>query len=531
MQLKALAALSLGFVLLYNILFFQTGMGIGTGLMFLLLNIYFYLTRNTRSQNIDYAIASSAAAVTFAFLIAFRDNEILEMINYLLTLVFSSIALFFYKYEDRFQLTLPNFLLIPLSSAIQTISGFFSIFQGKGNVEGGNNTSTPAIMRGIVVALALVAVLLWLLTQGDLVFNKIVSNFFATIWERILVSVLVFILLISIGLTKVKKYFSVLNSEANLTHGKIYELAIVLGSLVALFTVFIGVSFRYLFLPVAEENLREIGISSATYSEYVRAGFSELLIAATIALCVIVYVSRFTHKLQQSQKWLVQILTAILTIENGLLLLSATKRLFLYTEFHGLTRAREFGLAFLVWVAVILFIMFMGVLYKTSRDLLAKSVLVVTVAVFLALSIFNLDELIAVKYPPTVNKEVDHAYLASLSTDGYKSWVSIVNNTDSLFAELISKPDLNTEDYRKFTYANAAVQRLNEKHIKYLNYKYSTSKKWQDFNLSEYEAYQHMRDEKDTFIKVPALILRASAIEAKFTNEIRSNTRFDRLVH
>lgn len=531
MQFKTLAALSLGFVFLFNLLFFQTQIGLGTGLMFLFLNIFFYITRNTNLKNLDYALASSATAIIFAFLITIRGNDILQMINYSLALVFSSIALFFYKYEDRFKLSLPNFLLIPLSSFTQTLSSLFSVFEGKEKTESSDNGSTSAIIRGSVFALILVAVLLWLLTQGDLVFSKIVNNFLSTIWERIIVSILVFALLFSVGLTKVKKHFSVLNSEVNLTHGKVYELAIILSSVVALFTVFIGVSFRYLFLPVAEENLREIGINSATYSEYVRAGFTELLIAATIVLCIIIYVSRFTHKLQDSQKWLIQILTAVLTIENGLLLLSATKRLFLYTEAHGLTRVREFGLAFLIWVGFILLIMLMGVLYKMSRELLAKSVLAVTVAIFISLSVFNLDELIAVSYPPTVNKEVDYSYITSLSTDGYKSWVPAISYIDSLFTELISKPSLDTEDYRKFTYARIAISKLDYKHIKYLNNTYGASSKWQSFNLSEYVAFQHMRDQREIFSKVPALILRANAIEAKFTDEVRINTKFDRSLY
>jgi|SRR3989344_5288313 len=529
MKFRNLAALSLGFVFLYNILFFQTGMGLGTGLMFALLNIYFYLTRNKESQNLSYAFASSIAAVIFAFLIAFRDNGVLQMINYLLALVFSSIALFFYKYGSSFQLTLPNFLLIPLSSFFQTILSLFSVFEGKEKTSGnGDNASTSAIVRGSVVSLILVTILLVLLTQGDLVFSKVVNNFLSSIWERIIVSILVLVALITIGLTKIKQHLSVLNSEANISQGKIYELVIILGSIVTLFAIFIAVSFRYLFLPVAEENLREIGINSATYSEYVRAGFSELLIAATIVLCVIIYVSRFTHKLQEKQKQLVQFFTTILAIENVLLLLSAAKRLFLYTEAHGLTRSREFGLAFLIWVVVILMILLAGALYKISRASLTKLVLLTTLIVLITLSAINLDELIAVNYPPTVNKEVDYTYLSSLSTDGYKSWIPAIVSTENLFAQLINTQELTPEDYRKFTYANEAIHTLSTNHFGYLNDRYGSSTKWQSFNLSEYSAYQHIKDEKEVFSKLPELLLRADMIEAKFTSEVRKNTQFDR---
>ena len=50
-----------------------------------------------------------------------------------------------------------------------------------------------------------------------------------------------------------------------------------------LFAFFLIIQLKYLFLHVEESDLKNLGINIATYSEYVRQGFFQLLIAATIA--------------------------------------------------------------------------------------------------------------------------------------------------------------------------------------------------------------------------------------------------------
>ena len=551
MKLINLAALALVFVILYNLLFFHVDLGIGNGIFYLLLHIFFFITRNQggyatkNTKNLDYAISSSAIAIIFAFLFSSIGNGFVQFIDVLLAILFSSIALFFYQYEPRFSLNLPNFLLIPLSSFFQTVSNLLNIFESKEKISGSKeNELTPSFIRGGVIALVLVGVLLWLLTKGDLVFGTIVNNFLSSIWERLIFSALVFISLMNFGLIKIRKHISWLDNEVSPKLGKVQELAIIIGSIIALFTLFMTVQFRYLFLPVGEMDLREIGISSATYSEYVRAGFTELLFAAGIVGGVLIYVSRYTHTLLARQKGIIQILATILTLENGLILVSATKRLFLYMDAHGLTRAREFGFAFLIWLSFILAILLIGIIHRISRQAQTKLVLSVTLVILISINLINLDELIAEKYPPTVNQEIDYTYLTSLSTDAYKSWVPAINEGEKILMDLSSKQKIEAEDYRKFIYVRNSLWNIQQQHLQYLQDKYgpkdlqakdrvpvadlSRMRAWQAFNLSEYFAYQHIRDNKEIFNKVPKLLEQANQIDQKVSMEVRNSTQFDR---
>lgn len=522
------ASLAFSFVLIYNLIFFQTNPGLGTGLFFLLLNGYFYLIRNKGSQNLNYAVSSSITATAFAFLLFLRSNEIVQFLDLAFASLLSLVALFFYKYEQRFSLFLPSFLLTPLSLAAQVLSSTLNFLAAKEDEEKTENPLTAVIIKSSVVSLILVVILFWLLSSGDLIFGTLVNNLLKNIWERIIISVVIFIGLFIFGKSSVKNYLTLLEKGAVLKLGKAHELAIILGSIIALFTFFIFVQFRYLFIPVGETGLREIGISSATYSEYVRAGFSELLVAATLVFLVIVYVSRFIHKLTNNQRPLIQLLTVILTFENGLILISATKRLFLYVSAHGLTRAREFGLIFLIWLAVILIITLISIMNKVRRELLTKIVLGITLIALLSTTLINLDGIIATRYQPTVNEEIDYHYLMALSPDAYKSWVPAVVDAQGLFANLSVKTDLSADDYRKFLLTRLSMERFYNHHIRYLNNKYNPIKQWQSFNLSEYLAYQHLRDKNEIFDRVPQLLNLANSLDQKFSDQTKREVRLDR---
>lgn len=528
MKFIRLVTLTLGFVVLYNLVFFNTRPGLGTGFLFLLLNIYFFLIRNKNNQNLNLAFLSSIIATLAAFLFSFRSNPIIQFLNLMMALMFSSVALFFYKYEHKFYLLVPNFLLTPFSLFIQTISSAFGLLETKNNEEKETNPLNAVIVRSTLIALVLTGILLWLLASGDLIFSKIINNFLANIWERLAVSAFIFFSLMIIGISKISKYFSLMEKEVSLSLGKIHELAIILSSIVCLFSLFILIQFRYLFLPVGETELRQIGINSATYSEYVRAGFTELLVAATIVFGVIVYATRYTHKFAAKQKLPIQFLSAILTFENGLILTSATKRVFLYISAHGLTRAREFGLVFLIWLSLLFILLLINIFNQINREFLAKTILGLSLIIILSTNFINLDGIIATKYPPTVNGEIDYHYLMTLSKDALESWAPATIDTEVLFTNLLNKTDLSADDYRKFTLAKISLYKFYNNHITYLKNKYDPIKKWQSFNISEYLAYQHLRDRNDIFSRVPGLLNQSNLIEQKFSTEAKREVRFDR---
>lgn len=92
---------TLAFVGLYNLLFYQISPGIGTGFLFLAFNLFFFFNKDSQSKNLTLALLSSTVGVFFAFLLSFRDNDILQPFNYLIAAFFSLVALYFYKEKSK----------------------------------------------------------------------------------------------------------------------------------------------------------------------------------------------------------------------------------------------------------------------------------------------------------------------------------------------------------------------------------------------------------------------------------------------
>jgi len=80
-----------------------------------------------------------------------------------------------------------------------------------------------------------------------------------------------------------------------------------------------------------------------TYAEYARSGFALLLAVAALTLGVVAAAARWAR----ADRWLLGAL-CLLTV---VILASAWHRLDLYTEAYGATRAREFAVWCIVWLA------------------------------------------------------------------------------------------------------------------------------------------------------------------------------------
>lgn len=540
MNIRNTAIVSLIFVGLYNIFLFQTQPGVSTGLFFLGLHLYFFLTKNKDNKNLRFAYYSSIIATIFAFLFAFRGNGIVQLVNLATATFFSLIALYLYKYAGNIVYTIPNFLLTPFVVLASTLGSFFGLFKQSTWVSGSlEKDTTSSLVRGLLIAVPLFVVLLFLLIQADPIFNKLTQDVFTNIGERAIVSLLVFVGLISFGSAVVLEKVQEQKDTQPVISGKSHELAIITGSVIFLFAVFIAIQFRYLFFSVGERELSQLGIASLTYSEYVRKGFFELLIAATIAGGVVVYVLKFIHHLIGNQKLLVQALSCILTIETGLLLLSAAKRVFLYADAHGLTRAREFGFVFLVWLAIILVIFFIKILKEIKKEQFFGSVVTTTLLTLLFINVVNLDGLIADKYKPTVNNEIDYYYIVSLSTDASQAWITAIEHADSTLSKLDNIAQLSPEDNRKLYWTKITLERIlvqatyllkkyGEVDVKKLSENDIQGRKWQSYNMSEYFAYKTIRENSGIFGQVVPLLNKANSLRERVSIEVRQNTPIDR---
>ena len=266
----------------------------------------------------------------------------------LAALFLSSTVLYFYKQPQKISLEVFSILMVPLKLVISITASVFNYSQdNKLSKDQMRSNGFSSVLRGFIITVPIFLILLVLLTQGDPIFGKLVGDIFKDIGERAVVSVIIFIFLLSFGITKIIETIIKKNTEQRVEKGKALELGVILISIISLFTIFIFVQFRYLFSGVGERELQKIGIASLTYSEYVKRGFFELILASALSSSVILYVLHFLKGLPERQKKYIRIFSGILTLEAGLLLVSSLQRLFLYANAHGLTRARIFGFVFL----------------------------------------------------------------------------------------------------------------------------------------------------------------------------------------
>lgn len=126
----------------------------------------------------------------------------------------------------------------------------------------------------------------------------------------------------------------------------VVEVQTGLGLLAVLFLAFVGIQMRYLF---GDDHLVQT-VAGMTYAEYARRGFFELLAVAVLLLPVLLGANWLTGGAPERRGF--QVLAGLLLALLGVILVSAWKRLGLYTAAYGMTELRLYAAAALVWVAL-----------------------------------------------------------------------------------------------------------------------------------------------------------------------------------
>jgi hypothetical protein len=528
--MKKILTASLVFVLVYNLFFFREYFGLVTGFIYLALNLYYYLIRNPNEKNLRFALLASGLSVLFGFLVAYRDNDIVQLANFFIAGFFSTVALHLYKSDRTFVVSLPTFILTPFSVLKNSLQSIPLLTKAElwanSRLE---KEATAAIFRGILITIPVLIVLLILLLNADPIFGTLTARILENIGERIVYSLIVFVALVLIGITTIQDRDTQLQKDVEpkkIAH-RIYEIGIVTGSVAVLFAVFMAVQFRYLFSVVNLSDLKYLSIDITTYSQYVRQGFFELLAASIIACIVVVYALKFIHHFVGRNKTIAQAIAALLTIETGLLLLSAFKRLSLYADDHGLTRARIFGFVFLVWLAAMLILLLIHVLKRLSAKQIFQSALASFLVAGIFINTINIDHVIATKYRPTVNNEIDYYYISNLSTDAHESWPALIASIEKEVQRLNTQQGFSPDDARITSLSQWTLDRL-DRDITYLTQKYDGEKKWQKFNASEYMAYVAIKTDRKQYDKVSQLRNTLNGIQGKMNQELYNSAPIDR---
>lgn len=507
-------------VLAYNLVFFKTGFGLGFALFILFINSAFYFFTDPQSKNKTPGKFASAVSVLFAFLTVFRANELILVINGMAAVFFELVALYFYKGLDEFTFKIPDFILAPVITFFKGVDSIFKLFSPQTfQDEKVDSQIFKSVAKGVLIAIPVLAVLLFLLTQADPVFSKITGDILSNSFERTLFSALVFVGMLCLSLVSIRNRES--STEQSVHSHKGYELTVLLSSVAVLFGLFIAVQFQYLFSQTAEHDLAELGVSTLTYSEYVRKGFFELMTATVITGGILMYVLSNVFRMKDKQRVIVQTFSSVVVLETLMLIVSAAQRVNLYQLEHGLTRARVFGFIFYVYLAVFLVLLMIQILKRMGNKPFFVSHVLLGLASLLTVNVLNVDGLIAKDYKPTVNGETDYYYISSLSPDAHEAWDEILTDAENFVTSAEALPELSSDDLRRLLYISDSVGFLGHRYTQVGN------KKWQEFNITRNAAYTAAL-ENDLLRRVDEIKLRVEALNKKASGKARENIRLDR---
>jgi hypothetical protein len=369
------------------------------------------------------------------------------------------------------------------------------------------------ILRGILIAIPVVAIFAALLSSADMIFaqrldeliklfrlEKLPEYIFRAVYILIGMYLLVGIFLHAAARSQDEKLIGEGKPLVPAFLG-FTEAAIVLGSVVALFTAFVAIQFRYFFGGQAN-----IHIDGYTFAEYARRGFGELVGVAFISLLLYMGLSAIVKRESASQRWGFSGLGITMVALVGVMLVSAFQRLLLYEAAYGFTRLRTYTHVFMIWLGVLLAAVVLLDIVRKERAF-ALAALLAALGFAMTLSLLNVDGFIVhqnVARAPQ-GEGLDVPYLASLSTDAVPALTAEFNDPslpsltrDAIGAALVCRGRVNSSsgdgDWHGFTlsawWAEQAMQQLQDQLAQYQ----ITDKDWPIRVLTPasvyYECYQ-----------------------------------------
>ncbi len=294
-----------------------------------------------------------------------------------------------------------------------------------------------AVLRGLLLALPVIALLAALLASADPIFSKALDDFlkifrienlgeyiFRAIYILIGAYLLTGVYLHAAGPSREEKLIGVEKPWLKPFLGWT-EAVVVLGCVDLLFAFFVAIQFRYFFGGATNINL-----AGYTYAEYARRGFGELVAVAVISLLLFLGLGAITRRSAGRQRGIFSGLGVGLVALVAAILVSAFQRLLLYEAAYSFTRLRTYTHVFMVWVGILLLATVLVELFGRLRAF-ALALVLVLVGFAASLSLLNVDGFIAgenvarAAAAPAGSEavELDTGYLVGLSDDAVPALV------------------------------------------------------------------------------------------------------------
>lgn len=378
--------------------------------------------------------------VFFAVVTVARAEGLTVFLGYILTLFLMAGLVVTYRGGQWFRYSVADYLAKAvhlLGSALGLAGIFWAETRHTSNGEpvtgGQKSRSIWPVVRGVLFAVPVLAFFAALLASADAVFANRLESFVALFRLENLPEYIfrgMYILALAYLLAGVLLHAARKSAEEKLLGLEkpvlppffgFTEASIVLGSVVALFALFVGIQFQYFFGGQANIN-----IEGFTYAEYARRGFGELVSVAFFSLLLFLGLGGIVRRESERQHRVFAGLGVALTVLVGVMLLSAFQRLLLYEAAYGFTRLRTYTHVFIIWLGLLLAVTVALDMLRQVRWF-AFAALVAAVGFAMTLPVLNVDAFIARSNVARVaqGKDLDVGYLASLSTDAVPALVGL----------------------------------------------------------------------------------------------------------
>lgn len=278
------------------------------------------------------------------------------------------------------------------------------------------------ILRGVLIALPIVAIFGVLLSAADQVFADWVQRIFnieklPEYLFRLFYILVITGFLVGVYLKAILPMQEAKRPDPDKPWFKSFlgwtESGIVLGAVNLLFISFVIIQVRYLFGGTA--NITETGY---TYAEYARRGFGELVAVAVLSLGLYLLLGTITKTSAGGSKTWFSVLSVLLMANVLVILASSFQRLMLYENAYGFSRLRTYTHVFIYWLAALILTAIVLELVK-KRGRFALALLAAVVGFGATLAIMNIDGFIVQRNVARAEagSELDVAHLNTLSTD------------------------------------------------------------------------------------------------------------------
>jgi hypothetical protein len=268
-----------------------------------------------------------------------------------------------------------------------------------GQIAPGERRSTRVwpILRGVVIALPVVAIFASLLSSADPIFARRFEGFIDLFNIDNLAEYifrLVYILAFAYALAGTFLHAADKSDEKVETRTWVpaflgfTESIIVLGSVLILFIAFVVIQFQYFFGGQAN-----IGIEGYTYSEYARKGFGELVTVAFFSLLLWLGLGAITRRESENQRRTFSMLGVGLVVLVIVMLVAAFQRLVLYEAAYGFSRLRTYTHVFMIWLGLLLVTVVVLEALRRERAI-GLAMLLAALGFVVSLNVLNVDAFI-----------------------------------------------------------------------------------------------------------------------------------------